>query len=145
MVPAKKMPEQHIDLLDLCSSWVSHLPSYPPVGGHRLRRVVGHGMHGAELQANPVLTERIVRDLNQDTSFPELDTESLDAVICTVSIDYLIRPQEVLTELYRVLRPGGRVHLGFSNRFFPTKVSFQSNSLFTTTATVARRNAKTLS
>jgi len=38
-----------------------------------------------------------------------------------VSIDYLVRPVEVLREVARILRPGGVVVVTFSNRCFPTK------------------------
>jgi ubiquinone/menaquinone biosynthesis C-methylase UbiE len=38
-----------------------------------------------------------------------------------VSVDYLVRPVEVLAEVARVLRPGGLSVCTFSNRCFPTK------------------------
>jgi len=59
-------------------------------------------------------------DLNRE---PKLgfDDASFDAVLCVVSIDHLSRPREVIAEFHRVLRPGGRVLLSFSNRCFPTK------------------------
>ena len=41
-----------------------------------------------------------------DPALPFPD-DSFDAVLCCVSIDYLIRPVEVLAEAARVLRPGG--------------------------------------
>jgi SAM-dependent methyltransferase len=47
--------------------------------------------------------------------------DRFDGAIDTVSIQYLIRPLEVFAEVYRVLRPGGRFVLTFSNRCFPTK------------------------
>ena len=101
-------------VLDLMSSWVSHL-SRPPDGG-----LVALGMNAAELQANPVADQVVVQDLNVDHRLPFDDT-SFDAVVCCVSIDYLVRPVEVLREVGRVLRPGGVVALTFSNRCFPTK------------------------
>lgn len=39
-----------------------------------------------------------------------------------VSIDYLCKPQEILKEVARVLKPGGLAAFSFSNRCFPTKV-----------------------
>ena len=42
-------------------------------------------------------------------------------VVCTASIEYLVRPQAVLTEVLRVLRPGGVFAVTFSNRWFPSK------------------------
>ncbi len=101
-------------VLDLMSSWVSHL-SRKPDGG-----LVALGMNAVELQANPLADEVVIRDLNVDPRLP-FDDDSFDAVVCCVSIDYLIHPVEVLAEAARVLRPGGVVVLTFSNRCFPTK------------------------
>ena len=101
-------------VLDLMSSWVSHLRQAPA-------ELAVLGMNGAELAANPMATERVVHDLNADPALPFADA-SFDAVLCCVSIDYLIRPIEVLAEAARVLRPGAPVAITFSNRCFPTKV-----------------------
>jgi SAM-dependent methyltransferase len=100
-------------VLDLMSSWVSHLRAAPA-------ELVVLGMNAAELAANEMATERVVRDLNADPALPFADA-SFDAVLCCVSIDYLTRPVEVLTETARVLKPGAPVVLTFSNRCFPTK------------------------
>ncbi len=100
-------------VLDLMSSWVSHLHSAPA-------ELVVLGMNAAELAANPMATERVVRDLNADPALP-FPAASVDAVLCCVSVDYLIHPVEVLAEAARVLRPGAPVVLTFSNRCFPTK------------------------
>jgi SAM-dependent methyltransferase len=100
-------------VLDLMSSWVSHLRVAPS-------ELVVLGMNAAELAANPMATERIVQDLNADTALPFPDAQ-FDAVLCCVSIDYLIRPVEVLAEAARVLRPRGQLVITFSNRCFPSK------------------------
>ena len=102
-------------VMDLMSSWVSHLPRDVAYA-----EVIGHGMNAEELAANPRLTHRFVQDLNRDPKLP-LGDASLDAVAICVSIQYLERPVEVLSEIARVLRPGGGVHIAFSNRCFPTK------------------------
>lgn len=109
--------ESGSDVLDLASSWVSHLPDDLKLG-----LVVGIGLNRSELDANPRLTGgRIVKDLNEETAIP-LEDESVDHVICNVSIDYLTKPREICLESARVLRPGGTLHLAISNRCFPTKV-----------------------
>ena len=100
-------------VLDLMSSWVSHLRSAPA-------ELVVLGMNAAELAANPMATERVVQDLNLDPVLPFPDA-SFDAALCCVSVDYLTRPVEVLAETARVLRPRAPVVLTFSNRCFPTK------------------------
>lgn len=43
-------------------------------------------------------------------------------VICSVSVEYLVRPLEVFAEVGRVLKPGGRFIITFSDRWFPSKV-----------------------
>jgi SAM-dependent methyltransferase len=101
-------------VLDLMASWVSHL-SRRPDGG-----LVVLGLNHAELSANDLAEERVLHDLNLDPHLPFPDA-AFDAVTCCVSIDYLVRPVEVLREAARVLRPGGVVVLTFSNRCFPTK------------------------
>jgi SAM-dependent methyltransferase len=102
-------------LLDLMSSWVSHLP--PEI---RYAEVIGHGMNEAELAANPRLGRRFVQDLNQDPRLP-LEDDSIDAAMICVSVQYLQYPVAVLREVARVLRPGGPVVISFSNRCFWTK------------------------
>jgi len=102
-------------LLDLMSSWVSHLPPEIDYAG-----VIGHGMNAAELAANPRLSRWFTQNLNRDTALPLADG-SIDAVMICVSIQYLQQPVDVLREVARVLRPGGAVVISFSNRCFPTK------------------------
>lgn len=101
------------DVLDLCSSWVSHFERAP-------RHLVAMGMNANELAANPQADEWLVQDLNADPRLPFDDT-SFDAVTCCVSVDYLTRPVEVFREVARVLRPGGHLVTTFSNRCFPSK------------------------
>lgn len=103
------------DVLDLMSSWVSHLP--PEIA---YARVTGLGMNAAELARNPRLTARCVHDLNAEPLLP-LETAAFDAAGVCVSIQYLTRPVEVLADTARVLRPGAPLVITFSNRCFPTK------------------------
>ncbi len=102
-------------VLDLMGSWISHLPEDVAYAA-----VIGHGLNAAELDANPRLTRRFVRDLNEDPALPLADAE-VDACGICVSIQYLQRPVEVLREVRRVLKPGGPLAVTFSNRCFPTK------------------------
>jgi hypothetical protein len=102
-------------ILDLMSSWISHLPPDVTYG-----EVIGHGMNAEELAANPRLSRWFVQDFNADPVLP-LDTASVDAATICVSIQYLQRPVSLLREVARVLRPGGRLVISYSNRCFPTK------------------------
>ena len=102
-------------LLDLMSSWVSHLPPEIPYA-----EVIGLGMNATELGANPRLARWFVQNLNRDPSLPLADA-SIDAAMICVSVQYLEEPIAVLREVARVLRPGGPIVISFSNRCFWTK------------------------
>jgi hypothetical protein len=103
------------EILDLMSSWISHLP--PDVS---YSRVIGLGMNEAELRCNERLDAYVVQNLNRTPQLPFGDAEFDGCGIC-VSIDYLIRPVEVLREVGRVLKSGAPLVITFSNRCFPTK------------------------
>ncbi len=102
-------------VLDLMSSWVSHLPATL-----RTAEVIGHGMNAVELRANPRLDRWFVADLNRTPALPLADA-AIDAALCCVGVQYLQRPLEVFAEVRRTLRPGGIFAVSFSNRCFPTK------------------------
>jgi SAM-dependent methyltransferase len=102
-------------VLDLMSSWVSHLPDDVAYGA-----VVGHGMNEEELAANPRLSRWFVQDLNVEPALPLDEGAFYGACLC-VSVQYLQRPVEVFREVRRVLRPGTPFVVTFSNRCFPTK------------------------
>jgi hypothetical protein len=70
-------------ILDLMSSWVSHLPEQ-----RRYAEVIGHGMNPDELAANPRLDRWFVQDLNADPRLP-LDASAFDAALCCVGVQYL--------------------------------------------------------
>ncbi|MGY6552342.1 MAG: class I SAM-dependent methyltransferase [Erythrobacter sp.] len=102
-------------LLDLMSSWVSHLPA-----DRDYAEVVGHGMNSVELAANPRLTRWFVQNLNQDPVLP-LGDGVFDAAMACVGVQYLQQPLAVFAEVRRVLAPGAPFIVSFSNRCFPTK------------------------
>lgn len=111
----KLLIERSPSVLDLMASWDSHLPE-----GLEPAEVVGLGLNENELRRNVALTSRVLHDLNGDPVLPFADGR-FDAVLCTVSVDYLTRPFEVFGEVARVLKPGGLFCVTFSNRFFPQK------------------------
>lgn len=102
-------------VLDLMSSYASHLPSEAGFAG-----VVGLGMNVVELVENPQLTAGLVHDLNRVPALPFADGV-FDACLITVSVQYLTDPIPVFAEIGRVLRPGAPCLVSFSNRMFPTK------------------------
>jgi SAM-dependent methyltransferase len=102
-------------ILDLMSSWRSHLPAHL-----RPARVVGLGMNRAEMEDNPLLTEIVIHNLNRATPLPFADAE-FDGAVVTVSVQYMTSPLETFAEVARVLKPGAPFIVTFSNRMFPTK------------------------
>jgi SAM-dependent methyltransferase len=99
-------------VLDLMSSWVSHLPEEV-----RYQQVIGHGLNAQELAANPRLDEAWVQDLNRDQRLP-LDDASVDVALIVAGWQYLQQPEGVAAELLRVVRPHGELIVAFSNRMF---------------------------
>ena len=103
------------DVLDLMSSWISHLP--PEM---EFNRISGLGMNEQELAGNPRLNDFQVHDLNVDPELP-YPASSFDRVLIAVSIQYLVRPLEVFSNVAQVLRKSGEVCIAMSHRLFPTK------------------------
>ena len=102
-------------LLDLMSSWVSHLPPETAYA-----EVIGHGMNAAELAANPRLDRWFVQNLNREARLPLADA-GVDAAMICVSIQYLQQPIAVLRDVRQALRPDAPLVISFSNRCFWTK------------------------
>lgn len=100
--------------LDLMASWNSHLPDEIDLA------VTGLGMNRAELDHNPRLAQRLVHDLNRSPTLRFADA-TFDAALCALSIEYLVRPVEVVREAGRVLKAGAPFIVAFSDRWFPPK------------------------
>ena len=105
----------NMNVLDLMSSWQSHLPD-----NLTFSRLVGLGLNDSELKRNNRLSQHVIQDLNQNPILP-FDSDSFDAVVCTVSVEYLTDPLAVFKEVARVLRSDGHFIVTFSNRWFPSK------------------------
>ena len=108
------LPEDGI-IIDLMSSYCSHLPE-----SATYKAVAGLGMNEVELKSNNRLTEYLVHDLNKETSLPYCD-DYFDACLISFSIQYLLKPVKVMSEIGRILKPRGVCHVAYSNRTFPTK------------------------
>ena len=102
-------------ILDLMSSWVSHLPEEM-----EFAHVEGHGLNEEELTKNPRLNHYFVQNLNHNPQLPLADAD-FDAVLIAVSVQYLQYPEGIFTEIKRILKPGGVVIVSFSNRMFYQK------------------------
>jgi SAM-dependent methyltransferase len=102
-------------VLDMMSSWVSHLPK-----DVEYSRVDGHGLNREELEKNSQLTSIKVQDLNA-MPYLAFPSDTYDAVVCCVSVQYLQQPERVFADVYRILKPGGVAIFSFSNRMFSNK------------------------
>ena len=102
-------------ILDLMSSWVSHLPPEIEFG-----HVSGQGMNQEELAKNPQLDDYVVQNLNSQPKLPFADND-FDGVLCAVSVQYLQYPEAIFSEIARVLKPQGVAIISFSNRMFHQK------------------------
>ena len=102
-------------VLDLMSGWQSHIPERL-----NLESLTGLGMNKEEMRRNTRLDAVDVHDLNQNPELPYA-TASFDAVLCSVSVEYLTQPLKIFREVGRVLRPSGVFVVTFSNRWFPPK------------------------
>lgn len=111
-------------LLDLMSSWRSHLPP-----GFVKQKLIGLGLNAEEMADNPDLDEYVVHDVNADPRLPFADGV-FDGVVITVSIQYLTHPIEIFSEVRRVLKDGAPFLVLFSNRMFPTKAVRVWQSLY---------------
>ncbi len=99
-------------LLDLMSSWVSHLPKESTY-----KRVLGHGLNTEELRSNKILDSFWVQNLNENQNIP-LEDQSIDTVLIVAGWQYLQYPEGVSNELFRIVKPNGKIIVSFSNRAF---------------------------
>src|SRR5205823_10852603 len=102
-------------LLDVMSSWRSHLPA-----SVHAREIVGLGLNAEEMADNPQLTRAVVHDVNREEQLPFGD-DAFDGAMCAVSIQYVTHPLRLFRDVRRVLRPDAPFVVSFSNRCFPTK------------------------
>ncbi len=99
-------------VVDLMSSWVSHLPD-----GISFKEVIGHGLNSSELKANKRLDRFWIQNLNTNFSLP-LKKESVDAFLIVAGWQYLQYPEDIAHEIYQILKPGGKLIVSFTNRAF---------------------------
>jgi SAM-dependent methyltransferase len=99
-------------LLDLMSSFETHLPF-----SFLTTDIVGLGLNSREMEGNEFLNDHVIHNLNVTPILPFPDA-SFDGVICTSSIEYLSHPFEIIKEISRILRPGGKIGIVVSDRWF---------------------------
>ncbi|WP_269610370.1 SAM-dependent methyltransferase [Prochlorococcus marinus] len=105
----------HYVILDLMSSWVSHLPS-----NIRYKKVIGHGMNESELSSNKRLDSFWVQNLNIKQNMP-IEDSSVDVGLIVAGWQYLQYPEKVSLELSRIIKSDSLLIISFTNRAFWTK------------------------
>ena len=105
----------HHVILDLMSSWVSHLPS-----NIRYKKIIGHGLNEAELSSNKRLDSFWVQNLNKTQNMP-IEDSSIDVGLIVAGWQYLQYPEKVSFELSRIIKSGSLLIISFTNRAFWTK------------------------
>ena len=105
----------HHIILDLMSSWVSHLPS-----NISYKKVIGHGMNETELSSNERLDRFFVQNLNKKQNMP-IEDSSVDVGLIVAGWQYLQYPEKVSLELSRVIKSDSLLIISFTNRAFWTK------------------------
>ncbi|MCX7723800.1 MAG: methyltransferase domain-containing protein [Thermodesulfovibrio sp.] len=111
MLYEKLLPKEG-KILGLMSGYQSHIPE------DNNSFVVGLGLNEEEMKLNPRLNDFII---NKDPRLPFND-EKFDAVVCDLSIEYVIKPFDLIREVNRILKKDGVFTVSFSNRYFPSKV-----------------------
>ena len=106
---------QHHVILDLMSSWVSHLPT-----DIRYKEVIGHGMNESELKSNKRLDRFWIQNLNQTQSMP-IENSTIDVGLIVAGWQYLQHPEKVAIELSRIIKTDSLLIISFTNRAFWTK------------------------
>ncbi len=105
----------HHVILDLMSSWVSHLPC-----NVRYKKVIGHGMNEAELVSNKRLDWFWMQNLNKKQNMP-IEESSVDVGLIVAGWQYLQYPEKVSLELSRIIKSDSLLIISFTNRAFWTK------------------------
>jgi hypothetical protein len=86
-------------ILDLCASWDSHLPEKL-----QFKSIIGVGIVEEELVSNKRLSQYYVQDLNENPNLQFIDDESIDVVLCTLSVDLLIKVCSVTHNIIHMVK-----------------------------------------
>ena len=105
----------HYIVLDLMSSWVSHLPP-----NEIYRKVIGHGMNEAELNSNNRFDKYWIQNLNKSQILP-LEDSTVDVCLLVAGWQYLQYPEKISLEISRITKNNSFFIVSFTNRAFWTK------------------------
>jgi len=108
----KKEITDNSTVLDLMSSWDSYLPQEK-----KYKKVIGHGLNKKELEKNKIFDTYWLQNFNLNQELP-LENESVDCCLMVAAWQYLQYPENLTTEIVRILRNQGKFIISFSNRAF---------------------------
>ncbi len=80
------------------------------------------GLNPEELEANPICTQRQVLNVNEEHALDGFPDARFDAVLIHAAIEYVTRPDNLMQQVARILKPGGHIIISFSNRSVQGKV-----------------------
>nr|WP_200240038.1 methyltransferase domain-containing protein [Thiohalocapsa halophila] len=105
---------QSLTVVDVGAGRTCHFDPGPK--GKHVSRIVGIDISREEMAHNPLLDDRVVADVCE--AIP-LDDDSVDLIVGRSVIEHLPDNRAFLQNAFRVLRPGGRLIVCFSNRYAP--------------------------
>jgi len=108
----KKEISDYSTVLDLMSSWDSYLPEEK-----KYKKVIGHGLNKQELEKNKIFDTYWIQNFNLNQEIP-LEDESVDYCLMVAAWQYLQYPENLTTEISRILGNSGKFIIAFSNRAF---------------------------
>ena len=108
----KKEISDNSIVLDLMSSWDSYLPAEK-----KYNKVIGHGLNEQELEKNKSFDNYWIQNFNLNQDIP-LDNESVNYCLMVAAWQYLQYPENLTSEIARILSNNGKFIIAFSNRAF---------------------------
>ena len=101
-----------MDILDLMAGVHSPLQQ----ASIRPAHVFCAGLNRSELEANPICADRQLINVNDANALAGFEDARFDAVLIHAAIEYVTNPHDLMHQIGRILKPGGRIIISFSNR-----------------------------
>ena len=79
------------------------------------------GLNRQELKANPICTQCDQINVNHFDALSIYQNAQFDAVLIHAAIEYVTQPAHLMSQIARILKPGGRIIISFSNRSVAAK------------------------
>lgn len=110
---------EHSKVLDLMAGAHSPLQESAIHPSH----ITCAGLNRQELEANPICQEIQIVNVNAQNPLAVFSNDAeFDVVLIHAAIEYVIQPDILIAEIARILKPGGRIIISFSNRSVTPRV-----------------------